>query len=171
MRKASPDVPIRGRPHRQPQEVSPTSPLPLPKRNFPGHINIIAFPEADSWGKVRPPLFRFDEPVVVGITRPLAYIDLMEFEWDEVKSDGCFAERGFDFAYAVRVFLDPDRMIERDERFDYAEHRYRVLGRIEGRVFVVVYTRRSAGFRIISARKANRREVQRYEAGTGNTGA
>ena len=95
----------------------------------------------------------------------------MEFEWDEVKSDGCFAERGFDFAYAMRVFLDPDRMIGRDERFDYGEPRYRVTGRIEGRVFVVVYTRRSAGFRIISARKANQREVQRYEAGTGNTGA
>ncbi len=95
----------------------------------------------------------------------------MKFEWDEAKSDACFAERGFDFAYAVRVFLDPDRRIQRDERFDYGEHRYRVLGRIEGRVFMVVYTRRSTGFRIISARKANQREVQRYEASAGNTGA
>ena len=95
----------------------------------------------------------------------------MEFEWDEAKSDGCFAERGFDFAYAVRVFLDPDRLTERDERFDYGEHRYRVLGRIEGRLFMVVYTRRRTGFRIISARKANQREVQRYEAGAGHTGA
>jgi uncharacterized protein len=94
----------------------------------------------------------------------------MKFEWDEAKSDASFAECGFDFAYAVRVFLDPDRLIERDERFDYGEHRYRVLGRIEERVFMVVYTRRGTGFRIISARKCNQREVQRYEAGTGDTG-
>lgn len=94
----------------------------------------------------------------------------MKFEWDEAKSDACFAERGFEFAYAVRVFLDPERMIERDERFDYGEPRYRILGRIEGRVFVVVSTRRGTGFRIISARKANQREVQRYEAGASNTG-
>ncbi|MCW5700541.1 MAG: BrnT family toxin [Rhodospirillales bacterium] len=84
-----------------------------------------------------------------------------KFEWDEAKSDACFAERGFDFAFAVRVFLDPGRLIERDDRFDYGEHRCRVLGRVEGRVFMVVYTHRSERFRIISARKANQREVQR----------
>ncbi len=33
----------------------------------------------------------------------------MNFEWDEVKSDAYFLERGFDFAYAIRAFLDPDR--------------------------------------------------------------
>ena len=32
----------------------------------------------------------------------------MEFEWDEAKSDACYVERGFDFAYALRAFLDPD---------------------------------------------------------------
>ena len=72
----------------------------------------------------------------------------MEFEWDEVKSDGCFAERGFDFAYAVRVFLDPDRMIQRDERFDYGEPRYRVLGRIEGRTLRPISERFNAMKRV-----------------------
>jgi uncharacterized DUF497 family protein len=90
----------------------------------------------------------------------------MEFEWDEAKSDACFGERGFDFGYAVRVFLDPGRLIEIDDRFDYGEPRYRVLGRIDGRVFVVVYTPRGKLFRLISARKANRREIRRYGAST-----
>lgn len=72
--------------------------------------------------------------------RPLAYIASVEFEWDEAKSEACYAERGFDFAHAVRVFLDRDRLIEPDDRFDYGEPRQRVFGRIEGRVFVVVYT-------------------------------
>lgn len=95
----------------------------------------------------------------------------MDFEWDEAKSDACFAERGFDFGYAIRVFLDPNRLIEVDDRFDYGEQRYRVLGQIEWRVFVVVYTPRGTAFRLISARKANRREVRRYGASTRDTEA
>lgn len=87
----------------------------------------------------------------------------MEFEWDEAKSNACFAERGFDFAYVVRVFLDPDRRVEVDDRFDYGEPRCRVIGRIGRRVFVVVYTPRAGRLRLISARKANQREIRRYE--------
>ena len=87
----------------------------------------------------------------------------MEFEWDDAKSSACFVQRGFDFAYAVQVFLDPDRLIEADDRFDYGEQRYRVLGRIGGRLFLVVYTPRAGVFRLISARKANAKEVARYE--------
>jgi uncharacterized DUF497 family protein len=86
----------------------------------------------------------------------------VEFEWDEAKSDACFAARGFDFAYATGVFLDPDRLVETDDRFDYGETRWRVLGAIDGRVFVVVCTPRPGRLRIISARKANRRDVNRH---------
>jgi hypothetical protein len=93
----------------------------------------------------------------------------MEFEWDEAKSEACYAERGFDFGYVVRVFLDPDRLVEPDDRFDYGEPRYRVIGRIAERVFVVVYTPRGGRFRLISARKANRREVRRHETGSRDT--
>ncbi len=90
----------------------------------------------------------------------------MEFEWDEAKSDHCFAHRGFDFAYAIRAFLDPNRLVGRDRRWDYGEDRYRLLGAIEGRVFVVIYTVRGSAIRIVSARKANRREVGEYEKNT-----
>ena len=62
----------------------------------------------------------------------------------------------------MRVFLNPDRLVEVDTRFDYGEPRYRVLGQIEGRLFLVVYTPRSDAFRMISARKANAKEVARY---------
>ena len=90
----------------------------------------------------------------------------MEVEWDDAKSDACFVERGFDFAYAAQVFLDPNRLIEADERFEYGEPRFRVLGQVEGRVFVVIYTPRGGVFRIISARKANAKEVARYGRGS-----
>ena len=87
----------------------------------------------------------------------------MEFEWDDTKSNDCFKHRGFDFAYAIRAFLDPSRIVERDRRWDYGEDRYRLLGAIERRVFVLIYTMRSSAIRIISARKASRKEVREYE--------
>ena len=80
----------------------------------------------------------------------------MNFEWDEAKSDACFRDRGFDFA-------DPDRVIRQDTRYSYGEDRYQLTGRIEGRLFVLVYTPRRDAVRIISARKANQREMRRYE--------
>jgi uncharacterized DUF497 family protein len=51
-------------------------------------------------------------------------------------------------------------------RWNYGEDRYQLLGSIETRVFFLVYTLRGETIRIISARKANRREVQRYENAT-----
>ena len=90
----------------------------------------------------------------------------MNFEWDEAKSDACFAGRGFDFAYAARAFFDPDRLTQADTRYSYREDRYQLMGKIEHRLFVVVYTSRHDGIRIISARKANQREVKHYENST-----
>ena len=87
----------------------------------------------------------------------------MEFEWDEAKNDACFERRGFDFAHAVRAFLDPHRIVAQDRRRDYGEDRYRLLGTVEGRAYVVVYTPRGAAVRIISARKAKPKEVAEYE--------
>jgi uncharacterized DUF497 family protein len=87
----------------------------------------------------------------------------MNFEWDEAKSDACFRSRGIDFAYATAAFADPHRLIHADSRHDYGEARYELIGRIDGRIFVVIYTSRHSGIRIISARKANLREVRKYE--------
>ena len=90
----------------------------------------------------------------------------MNFEWDEAKSETGFNERGFDFAYAARAFLDPDRIVHADTRRSYGEERYQLLDMIEQRLFVVVYTPRHDAIRIISARKANQREVGYYESNT-----
>ncbi len=90
----------------------------------------------------------------------------MNFEWDEAKSDSCYQMRGFDFAYAAHAFLDPQRVISEDTRHSYGEDRYQLMGLIERRLFVVVYTLRNESIRIISARKANQREVRHYENST-----
>ncbi|NLY41839.1 MAG: BrnT family toxin, partial [Desulfovibrionales bacterium] len=87
----------------------------------------------------------------------------MKFEWDEAKSLACFEQRGFDFAYAAKAFFDPKRSIRPDDRRDYGEDRYRLFGDINGRIYVVVFTLRNGTIRIISAHKANQREVRSYD--------
>ena len=90
----------------------------------------------------------------------------MEFEWDDAKSEACFLERGFDFEYAAQAFFDPDHRVTPDTRRAYGEDRLQLMGRIDGRVLMMVYTPRARRFRIISAGKANAREVQAYERHT-----
>ena len=50
-----------------------------------------------------------------------------------------------------------------DYRYDYGETRYITLAKIENRVYVVAFTLRLSNIRLISARKANKKEVKRYE--------
>jgi uncharacterized protein len=73
-------------------------------------------------------------------------------------------ERGFGFADILPGFLDPSRRVERDGRRDYGEERFRLYGRVAGRVLVIADTRRETATRIISTGKANAREKDRYGA-------
>ena len=96
--------------------------------------------------------------------RLLADAPHIRFEWDDAKSDRCVRERGFGFADILPAFLDPNRRVVRDVRRDYGEERFRLYGHVEGRLFAIAYTRRETATRIISARKANARERDRYGA-------
>lgn len=50
-----------------------------------------------------------------------------------------------------------------DDRQDYGERRYRVMGLIHDRLHVMVFTPRPLAIHVISLRKANQREAQWYE--------
>ncbi len=89
----------------------------------------------------------------------------MDFEWDETKSDATYRLRGFDFAYAVLVFLDAGRIEREDTRRDYGERRFQTIGEIEGRTYFIVHTRRGRRIRIISARRAHTHEDRAYREG------
>lgn len=89
----------------------------------------------------------------------------MDFEWDDAKSERCRRERGFSFADVLPAFDDPARRIEPDDRFDYGEARFRLYGRVAGRLFVIVFTGRAGRWRLISARKANGKERKRHGDG------
>lgn len=93
----------------------------------------------------------------------MSYYSPMNFEWDESKSETCFIDRGFDFLYATQAFFDPNRILHEDTRYSYGEERYQLFGIIEQRLYLVVFTQRHGVTRIISARKANQREVRQYE--------
>lgn len=83
----------------------------------------------------------------------------MDFEWDEAKSEWTRRHRSFDFERAAGIFAAPVHAII-DERRDYGEQRMIALGESDGEVFVVVYTDRGDVRRIISARRASRKERQ-----------
>ncbi len=85
----------------------------------------------------------------------------MDYEYDDDKSDRTFRDRRIDFDFAARVF-DSDFIEYEDRRKDYGEKRFVVIGPIEGRLFAVAYTWRNGRRRIISARRASRRERRAY---------
>jgi uncharacterized DUF497 family protein len=87
----------------------------------------------------------------------------VQFEWDQAKSDATEQARGISFARAAEIFAG--RLIEwHDDRRPYGEARIRALGETAGEVLHVAYTRRGTVIRIISARRANRKERARWHS-------
>jgi uncharacterized DUF497 family protein len=72
-------------------------------------------------------------------------------------------ERGIDFLDVLPVFEASQRVEYEDVRTNYGERRFVILCPLAGRLIHVTYTMRGANRRIISARKANRREHRIYE--------
>ena len=87
--------------------------------------------------------------------------DQQQFEWDPIKDQINFTNHNIRFSTAAKIFDGPI-LEEEDTRQDYGEPRIIVLGRSEGRILYVVYTRRNSVIRIISARKANKDERAEY---------
>ena len=86
----------------------------------------------------------------------------MNYEWDETKARANLARHGVNFESASE--FDWTSAIETiDDRFDYGEDRWIVMGKIGSKLHVLVYTLRSTNIRIISLRKANKRERDFYE--------
>jgi uncharacterized protein len=85
----------------------------------------------------------------------------VQIEFDPAKRDQTLTHRGLDMADAGVVFAGPTLTVE-DDRADYGELRYITIGRLGGRMVVVVWTPRGDARRIISMRKANEREQALY---------
>lgn len=85
----------------------------------------------------------------------------MLIEFDTAKDRANRAKHGISLA-AAESFEWDSAVIDPDTRFEYGEERFQGLGLIGNRVHTVVFTVRGDSIRIISLRKANKREEKRY---------
>ena len=86
----------------------------------------------------------------------------MEFEWDEEKENENIRKHGISFRTAIHVFFDDYRIERHDDRFDYGEDRFIIIGVAFQDELFVVYTERDNTNRIISARRATKEERREY---------
>lgn len=87
----------------------------------------------------------------------------MKFEWDAIKNQNNIIKHGIRFEDACKIF-DNFTFDAIDSRFDYGEQRIISIGIFDNIAFLtVVHTDRQGVSRIISARKANKKERERYE--------
>jgi hypothetical protein len=93
------------------------------------------------------------------------YIVFVNITWDPKKAEVNFKKHGIRFSDAEMVLYDSFAMTL-EEHIVANEQRYVTVGTdAVGRVIVVVYSYRSDTIRLISARKASRRERKQYEEG------
>ena len=89
----------------------------------------------------------------------------MRVEWDPEKASSNFKKHGVRFSDAEVALFDPNAMTHEDEDAE-GEQRFVSIGTdVIARIVVVVYAYRGKNVRVISARKATRKERRAYEEG------
>ncbi|HMD96861.1 MAG TPA: BrnT family toxin [Terriglobia bacterium] len=92
----------------------------------------------------------------------------MTYEWDPQKAASNLRRHRVSFAEATSVFLDPVALTFGDPDHSGEEDREITIGTSSnGRVLFVSHCARRDGIRIISARKAARKEREQYVEGIG----
>lgn len=89
-------------------------------------------------------------------------IDNGTLQWDDNKAAENYVAHGVRFEAAREVFKDPFALEWLDDREDYGEDRYIILGRVENRLLYVAYAMRGEKIRLISARGAEPPERRQY---------
>jgi uncharacterized DUF497 family protein len=83
------------------------------------------------------------------------------WDWDEAKRQTNLRKHGIDLA-ALAHFDWTTAQIEPDNRRDYGEDRFIAVGNVKDRLHKLIFTRRNGRVRVISFRKANRREQRKW---------
>jgi hypothetical protein len=87
----------------------------------------------------------------------------VDISFDAAKSEKNVLARGIPFDLATEFGWEGALIVE-DLRKDYGERRFQALGLIGERLHMMVFTPRDNKVHVIRLRKANEREVKRYEA-------
>ena len=82
-------------------------------------------------------------------------------EWDDEKNKINKKKHGLSFETAARIFLDKNLVEDYDYFHSDDEDRYKIIGKV-GKILTVIYTERGENYRIISARRATKREEDIY---------
>ena len=86
----------------------------------------------------------------------------LKFGWDKSKAKSNYAKHGVSFNLARGVFKDPFAFEVLDDRHDYGEERYVIIGMVEGDLLYVAYAERDNIIRMISVRRATKHEQETY---------
>lgn len=85
----------------------------------------------------------------------------MKFEWDAEKNSSNKTKHGIDFETAKGLWLDENRV---EIRVPYLiEDRCIVIGKLQKKIWTAIYTIRGESVRIISVRRARKKEAELYE--------
>jgi uncharacterized DUF497 family protein len=82
-------------------------------------------------------------------------------DWDQRKRQANLKKHSFDFVDANEVF-DGVTFTYEDDRLSYDEQRFVTLGSLRGNVVSIVHTEQGDRIRVISMRKATKRECEIY---------
>lgn len=85
----------------------------------------------------------------------------MQITFDEAKNERNIQERGLSFVRAAEFDFDGATFLV-DDRHDYGEVRRISIGYLDGRLHVLCFVETPGGIRILSFRKANRRESKKH---------
>jgi uncharacterized DUF497 family protein len=91
----------------------------------------------------------------------MRYTGVLVFEWDESKRSSNLRKHGLDFADCAAVFGRPVTTWV-DNRYDYGERRFVTFGVLDARVVNIVHTVSGECIRIISFRRASKREQAQF---------
>ena len=86
----------------------------------------------------------------------------MDISFDPKKSQRNEERRGLSFEEAADFDLE-HALVVVDDRRDYGERRYRALGMLGDKLHALAFTETARGIRVISLRRANKRERRHYE--------
>ncbi|MFH1561128.1 MAG: BrnT family toxin [Patescibacteria group bacterium] len=86
-----------------------------------------------------------------------------DFEWDKWNIDKSYQKHGITPNESEEAFLDEKAIVLKDFRHSQKEKRYSLLGKTtNNKLLFIVFTLRTEKVRIISARKANKKERSNY---------
>lgn len=92
------------------------------------------------------------------------------FEWNKGNIDKSYRKHGITPNESEEIFLDESIAIERDIRHEEVEDRYIGIGKtLHGKLLFIVFTLRNNALRVISARRANKKERRLYEKAKENS--